>query len=162
MVFHKAKNFLSKVNRLTVIAIHLLKTAIAKPKYLLLGLWAFKQLWWVDQDLQARAIAALQTPTPNSLPPLDLDTRRKIRQRAIALWWTAKIHPLRPKCLHLSLALYHWLLQQGISPKLEVGWGNNIGHAWITYDGTVLNDSPDVAKTMIPFKKPEAENQLTV
>ena len=99
------------------------------------------------------AIAALKTPTQNSLPPLNSDLKQAIRERAVAIFWTTKIHPLRPKCLHRSLALYHWLLEQGVSPKLEIGWGGDIGHAWVTYDGLVLNDIPNVAESMTPFTR---------
>lgn len=140
------------------IAIRLFKVAIAKPRYIPLGIWAWRQLWWVDQDLQQKAIAALKTPVESSLAPLSSDFKKAIRERAIAIFWIAKIHPLRPKCLHRSLALYHWMIEQSISPKLEIGWGDNIGHAWITYDGIVLNDNPNVAESMTPFTKLQTEN----
>lgn len=151
VIFAQAKTIAKRTSKLIEITISLSKVAIAKPKYITLGIWAFKQLWWVDLDLQVKAIAALQTPIPASLPPLDFNMRKAIRERAIAILWIAKIHPVRPKCLHRSLALYHWLIEQNIYPKLEVGWGDNIGHAWVTYDDMVLNDNPNVAESMIPF-----------
>ena len=157
-VLNKLETIGNKIYRRAVVASYLLKKAIARPKYIWLGLWAFKQLWWVDRDIQQKAIAALQTPPKDSLPPLDTDIKKAIKERAIAIWWTSKIHPLRPKCLHRSLALYHWLLDRGISSKLEVGWGDNIGHAWITYDAIVLNDRPDVAESMTPFTRVQTEN----
>ena len=158
VIFTQAKTIAKKIDKPIKNAIRISKAAIAKPKYIPLGIWAFKQLWWVDRDLQGKAIAALQTSIPASLTPLNLDLRKAIRERAIAIFWIAKIHPLQPKCLHRSLALYHWMVEQGISPKLEVGWGDNIGHAWITYDGIVLNDNLNVAEYMIPFTKLQTEN----
>ncbi len=149
----RIKKIFSKIYRLIRLALRLLQKAIANPKYIPLCFWAFKQLSWVDRDLQNMAIAALKTPTQNSLPPLNSDLKQAIRERAVAIFWTTKIHPLRPKCLHRSLALYHWLLEQGVSPKLEIGWGGDIGHAWVTYDGLALNDSPNVAESMTLFTR---------
>lgn len=151
VIFTQARMIAKRIYKLIGITISLSKVVIAKPRYIPLGIWAFKQLWWVDIDLQIKAITALQTPIPASLPALDSNLRKAIRERAIAILWIAKIHPVQPKCLHRSLALYHWLIEQNIYPKLEVGWGNNIGHAWVTYDGIVLNDNPNVAELMIPF-----------
>ena len=158
VIFSQAKTIAKKIYKSIAIALRLVKAAIAKPRYIPLGIWAFKQLWWVDRDLQGKAIAALKTPVDSSPKPLNKDLRKAIRERAIAIFWMSKIHPLRPKCLHRSLALYHWLLDRGIFSKLEVGWGDNIGHAWITYNGVVLNDSPDVAESRIPFTKLQTEN----
>lgn len=123
----------------------LLSKAIAKPEYILLCLWAFKQLWWVDSRLKEMALEALKVPADLQPASLNSELTREIRQRATAIAWTAKIHPVRPKCLHRSLVLYHWLQQQGINAQLEIGWGEDIGHAWVTYDGKVLNDRADIA-----------------
>ena len=149
-VIERAKISLKKVYRLLYLLFHGFKAAIAKPQYFFLALWAFKQLWWVDRDLQKMAISALQTPPKNAIP-LNSDLKKAIKERVNAIAHIAKIHPLQPKCLHRSLVLYHWLLKQGISPKLEIGWGNNIGHAWITYNGLVLNDVSNIAELTPPF-----------
>lgn len=123
----------------------LLSKAITKPKYTLLCLWAFKQLWWVDNDLKEMALDALKVPADLQPASLNSELTREIRQRAIAIAWTAKIHPVRPKCLHRSIVLHQWLQAQGINVQLEIGWGEEIGHAWVTYDGKVLNDRADIA-----------------
>ncbi|AFZ34579.1 hypothetical protein Sta7437_0999 [Stanieria cyanosphaera PCC 7437] len=91
------------------------------------------------------ALEALQTPGESKSAIWTPELKQAIRQRVIAIAWTAKIHPLRPKCLHRSLVLYNWLREQGITPKLEVGWGDKIGHAWVTYNDIVLNDRADIA-----------------
>ena len=126
----------------------LLGKAIAKPQNILLCLWAFKQLWWIDSRLKEMALTALKTPVEDNPDAWTPQLQKATRQRAIAIAWTAKIHPLRPKCLHRSLVLYHWLQTQGINPKLEIGWGKeqNIAHAWVTYNGQVLNDRADIAQ----------------
>ena len=123
----------------------LLSRAIAKPKYILLCLWAFKRLWWVDSRLKPMALAALKIPADLEPTGLSLEQKKQIRQRAKAIAWTGKIHPLRPKCLHRSLVLHHWLREKGINAQLEIGWGENIGHAWVTYNNQVLNDRADIA-----------------
>ena len=140
-----------KIYRFGALFPYLSVKAIAKPQYILLCFWAFKQLSWVDRDLEQKAIQALQSPTQDSLPPLSLELKQEIRTRVKAIFWTAKIHPSRPKCLHRSLALYHWLQQEGLCPKLEIGWGNNIGHAWVTYNSLVLNDRSNISESIIPF-----------
>ncbi len=66
----RIKKIFSKIYRPIRLALRLLQKAIANPKYIPLCFWAFKQLSWVDRDLQNMAIAALKTPTQNSLPPL--------------------------------------------------------------------------------------------
>ena len=122
--------------------------AIANPKYILLCLWAFKQLWWVDSRLKEMALTALKTPVEDNSDAWTPQLQKATRQRAIAIASTAKIHPLRPKCLHRSLVLHQWLKMQGINPKLEIGWGKeqNIAHAWVTYNGRVLNDRADITQ----------------
>lgn len=135
----------NKIYQVTVLLPRLLTKAIAKPKYILLCLWAFKQLWWVDSRLKEMALAALKIPADSQPKSLNSEQTKEIRQRAIAIAWTAEIHPVHPKCLHRSLVLHQWLQEQGINARLEIGWGEDIGHAWVTYDGKVLNDRADIA-----------------
>ena len=92
------------------------------------------------------AVAALQMPVDTEPTSLDLELTKEIQQRARAIAWTAKIHPLRPKCLHRSLVLHQWLQERGINARLEIGWGKDIGHAWVSYDNKVLNDRADIAE----------------
>lgn len=136
-----------------VLFFQLVIQAIAKPHYILLCLWAFKQLWWVNPRLKQMAIDALKVPADLDPIPLTPDLLLEIRQRAKAIAYTAKIHPLRPQCLHRSLVLYQWLQTQGVNAQLEIGWGENIGHAWVTYNGTVLNDRADIANLTPRFTR---------
>ena len=125
-----------------------------------MGIWAFKQLWWVDSRLKDLALVALNTPDVNQSVALTPELRTSIRQRAVAIAWIAKIHPLRPKCLHRSLVLHQWLKERGIDAQLEIGWGENIGHAWITYNGKVLNDRADIAKVTPRLTKAVEQNKI--
>ncbi|PSB09545.1 hypothetical protein C7B62_12695 [Pleurocapsa sp. CCALA 161] len=136
----------SQIIKVFLIFPQLLGKVIAKPKYIPLCLWAFKQLWWVDSRLKEMALEALKVPADLQPASLNSEITREIRQRAIAIAWTAKIHPLGPKCLHRSLVLHQWLQARGINAQLEIGWGEDMGHAWVTYNGKVLNDRADIAK----------------
>ena len=136
--------FLRKIYGLAILG----KKAIAKPQYILLCFWAFQQLWWVNSRLKEMALNALKSPVEDNSDAWTPQLQQATQKRAIAIAWTAQIHPLRPKCLHRSLVLYRWLKMQGINPKLEIGWGKeqNIAHAWVTYNGRVLNDRADISQ----------------
>ena len=99
----------------------------------------------MDSRLKSLSLEALNAES-NTDAPLTPELHQEIQQRVKAIAWTGKIHPVRPKCLHRSMALYQWLKQQGIEPQLEIGWQGKVGHAWVTYQGRVLNDRPDIAK----------------
>ena len=137
----------------------LLSKAIAQPRYIGLCIWAFKQFWWVDSRLKSLSLAALNTEASVDVP-LTPELQRDIQQRVKAIAWTGKIHPVRPKCLHRSMVLYHWLTQQGITPQLEIGWGD-LGHAWITHRGVVLNDRADIARITPPLVRPQSKVQTS-
>jgi hypothetical protein len=107
--------------------------------------WAFVQLGRVDPELQRIATAALsQSPVAYSLPILSKREREHIRLRVNSIAWAARFHPCRPRCLHRSVVLYLWLHQQGFPASLQIGWGEAIGHAWVSYRNEVLNDRPDI------------------
>ena len=129
-----------------VLLARLLSKAIAEPRSILLCWWAFKRLWMVDRCLKEMAIAALKMPVDIEPTSFDLELTTEIQQRVRAIAWTAKIHPLRPKCLHRSVVLHQWLQKRGINAQLEIGWGKDIGHAWVTYNNVVLNDRADIAE----------------
>ena len=105
-------------------------------------------------------MVALNTRDLKQSVALTPEIRTSIRQRAVAIAWTAKIHPLRPKCLHRSLVLHQWLKDRGINAQLEIGWGENIGHAWITYNGKVLNDRADIAEATPRLTRSVEQNNI--
>lgn len=141
----KISKIFFKIYRSAVLFPRLLSKAVTKPKYILLCLWAFKRLWWVNSRLKPMALSALKIPADSEPKALSPEQKKQIRQRAVAIAWVGKIHPLRPKCLHRSLVLHQWLKEEGINAQLEIGWGENIGHAWVTYGDRVLNDRADIA-----------------
>jgi hypothetical protein len=131
----------------------LLTKAVQKPSNICLFLWAFGRLWWVDRCLKRLAIDALNSPLEDPSIVLDPEFEREIKRRVAAIAWTASYHPCRPQCLHRSLVLYRWLRNRGIAAQLEVGWGDKMGHAWVSYGDKVLNDRPDIANLTPPFIK---------
>jgi hypothetical protein len=99
------------------------------------------------------AVDALKAPFLATPELLSQDLLQEIERRVAVIAWTAKHHPCRPQCLHRSLVLYLWLKSQGISAQLEVGWGNEIGHAWVSYAGQILNDNPGIRTSTPPLMK---------
>jgi hypothetical protein len=70
-----------------------------------------------------------------------------------ALRWV----PTAPTCLHRSLTLWWLLRRQGIDGELRIGVrkaGSNLeAHAWVEYQGVVLNDQADVEHVFSPFDR---------
>lgn len=116
-------------------------------------------MWWVNSRLESLASEALNSKTKPGLT-LTPSLKQDIELRVKAIFWTAKIHPVRPKCLHRSLVLYKWLKQQGIDPQLEIGWQGKIAHAWVSYQGQVLNDRSDVAEVTPRLTRVTAKNSV--
>ncbi len=131
----------------------LLIRAIKKPRTIWLCIWAFWQLSWVDRNLQALAVNALQSPGFPTAQPLTQELKKEIDRRVAIIASVANYHPCRPQCLHRSLALYFWLRCQGIVAQLEIGWGDQIGHAWVSYGGQILNDSSEITQLKLPLIK---------
>ena len=66
--------------------------------------------------------------------------------------------PYRGNCLSRSLTLWWLLLGQGIRSDLRIGVtrppGQFSAHAWIEYQGIVLNDRQDVGRRYSTFDRP--------
>jgi hypothetical protein len=131
----------------------LLIKAIKRPQLIWLAIWACGRLWWVDRHLQALAVSALQEPKLSTPQLLSQDLYQEIQRRVAVIAWMANHHPCNPQCLHRSLVLYLWLRSRGIFAKLEVGWSDKIGHAWVSYAGQVLNDRPEITELTPPLMK---------
>jgi hypothetical protein len=72
--------------------------------------------------------------------------------------------PIQGKCLSQSLVLWHLLRRQGIRGELCIGVGKEMdeapiavdnfnAHAWVEYQGVVLNDRPDVRQRFAAFER---------
>jgi hypothetical protein len=118
----------------------------------LLGLHRFQA--WLKQNHSAQAMR----PTP--LSPAAI-------QRIATLVNSAAGQPFIPAtCLTRSLLL-GWLLQrQGVGCQLHIGvrliQGGLDAHAWVEYQGVVLNDSEDVGERYQAFEGALAANNFMV
>lgn len=103
-----------------------------------------------------RALLSRWTAGRAEFPPSEADqihhTARMV-QAAVAYAWP------RPNCLDHSLTLWFLLGRRGIASELVFGVRRAEGaldaHAWVAYQGTVLNDTPDVAERYVVIH-PEA------
>ncbi len=61
-------------------------------------------------------------------------------------------------CLKQSLVLWALLRGQGVASEIRIGvklhQGQFTAHAWVEYDGIVLNDRPDVSDQFAPLETP--------
>ena len=94
-------------------------------------------------------------PSGPRTPAGDL-TQALATGRVVAI---ASRHSLYPgNCLSRSLTLWWLLLVQGIRSDLRIGVtrqpGQFAAHAWIEYQGTVLNDRQDVGRRYSTFDRP--------
>lgn len=93
--------------------------------------------------------------------PLPDDSQRKMALRVARAVNSAALHgPADPKCLERSLTLWWMLRREGIAGKLQVGGRKKAGefeaHAWVEWDGQVLNDAADVREHFAQFDAPIA------
>jgi hypothetical protein len=90
-------------------------------------------------------------------PTPEADLRRAWQTgRVVAI--AARHAPYRVKCLSRSLTLWWLLLGQGIQSDLRIGITPSPGqfeaHAWIEYQGVVINDRQDVGRRYSTFDRP--------
>ena len=94
-----------------------------------------------------------QRPMP---APADAPTSAR---RTVTMMRMAARHTLgQPTCLPQSLVCLALLRRQGIEGDLRIGTRRDGGkfeaHAWVEYQGQVLNDRPDVRQRFAPFNQP--------
>src|SRR5258708_33238816 len=82
---------------------------------------------------------------------IESDDQVALRKKIVAAMNAAeKNGPWRPNCLERSLALWWLFRMNAMDGELHIGGRKNQGrfeaHAWVEWDGQVLNDSVDVHK----------------
>lgn len=82
--------------------------------------------------------------------------KEQLAARIVRAARSAELHGIgQPSCLERSLALWCLLRRNGIEAELRIGAQANgrefAAHAWVEWDGIVLNDSPDVRKRYSTF-----------
>jgi hypothetical protein len=70
-----------------------------------------------------------------------------------------RLHPVRSSCLPRTVVLWSLLQRRGIGADVCIGVRYNTqgqfeSHAWLEWNGEVLNDAADVARQYLPFNSP--------
>ncbi len=121
-----------------------------------LGLFGFAR----GRSLVAAAADLLRRRTPlnpqwarRDVPVVTVES--VARRTAAVVRAVAQRHPCRSNCLHRSLTLWCLLRGEGIDSQLRVGvrtgGGEFEAHAWVEYDGSVIDDHDDVQLRFLPF-----------
>ena len=100
--------------------------------------------------------------TRNSLGPIvppTEQTRSNVRRTAQMVAVACRRHPLRNGCLPRTIVLWSLLRRRGIEADVRIGVccdteGAVKAHAWLEWNGEVLNDAADVARQYLPFNRP--------
>ena len=92
------------------------------------------------------------------LPPTE-QTRANVRRAAQMVAVACRRHPLRSNCLPRTIVLWSLLRRRGIDADVRIGVrcdteGAVKAHAWLEWNGEVLNDAADVARQYLPFNRP--------
>jgi hypothetical protein len=99
---------------------------------------------------------ARNSPAPMD-PPTE-QTRANVRRAAQMMAVACRRHPLRSSCLPRTIVLWTLLRRGGIDSDVRIGVrcdteGAAKAHAWLEWNGEVLNDAPDVAGQYLPFNR---------
>lgn len=104
-----------------------------------------------------RALSPIRQPalSPARVAEAKLIRLRRARQAAGIVNGVAARGPYRANCLKRSLALWWLLRRRGIDSELRIGVRKSEtgfeAHAWIEYDGQVINDRTAFVRQFIPF-----------
>jgi len=95
-----------------------------------------------------------------------MEFQREAAQRAVRAVRSAQLHgPANPNCLERSMTLWWMLRRRGVNGELHIGARKEAGkfeaHAWVEFDGQVLNDSAEVHKHYARFDAPIAAAEPT-
>jgi transglutaminase superfamily protein len=108
---------------------------------LALRLAGFQRTWrWIER-VSSRAPLALSVSAEH------------VRRAEYAVARAAALYPGRALCLERSLTLYFYLRRRGVPVRYLMGsqmypFG---AHAWVEFDGMVINDVPEHVKRFRPF-----------
>ena len=99
--------------------------------------------------------------TRNSLEPTvspTEQTRANVRRAAQMVAVACRWHPLHSSCLARTIVLWNLLRRRGIETDVRIGarsdsHGEFQAHAWVEWNGQVLNDAADVASQYLPFNR---------
>ena len=89
------------------------------------------------------------------VPPTE-QTRANVRRAAQMVAVACRRQPLRSSCLPRTIVLWSLLQRRGIATDVRIGARSNSqgefqAHAWLEWNGEVLNDVADVRRQYLPF-----------
>jgi hypothetical protein len=120
--------------------------------FLALPLVALGLRCWGFRRLQARLTQGAARALHSSALKSDLDQARATARLVQA---AARYVLFRPSCLPQSLVLWWLLRRQGLAGELRIGVnpleGRLEAHAWVEFQGHILNDCEDVHLRFAPF-----------
>ena len=141
-----------------------------KRKLAILGQMSWDERWIMAQSfilLPAIALSLSLVGLPTTqrylaqLSPVDVAKTNlafaDIKRMAFAVNRAANHSPLWGNCLKRSLTLWFVLRRRGILSDLRIGVRRHEGefqaHAWIEYEGRILNDHPTVHQQFAAFSR---------
>jgi Transglutaminase-like superfamily len=91
--------------------------------------------------------------------PSTEQTRASVRRAAQMVAVGCRQHPLRSSCLPRTIVLWTLLRRRGIDADVRIGvrcdsQGEFHAHAWLEWNGQVLNDAAEVGSQYLPFNRP--------
>jgi hypothetical protein len=142
----------SRVRQLSPAERWLLVQALALLPLTALALWLVGFRRW--QALLTRLAPVGGAPAAGDAATL----LRQSRATARLVDAAARRGPYRASCLPRSLTLWWLLRRQGIATELRIGVRKAAGaleaHAWVEYQGLILNDRDDVCQRFAAFARP--------
>lgn len=99
--------------------------------------------------LEKKAFASMGSATEQ--------TRANVRRAAQMVTAACRHYPLRSSCLPRTIVLWSLLRRGGIDADVRIGvrcdtQGEYQAHAWLEWNGEVINDAGDIARQYLPFK----------
>jgi len=94
-----------------------------------------------------------------SICPTTEQTRAAVRRTVQIVATAYRLHPVRSSCLPRTVILWSLLQRRGIGADVRIGVRYNTqgefeSHAWLEWNGEVLNDAAEVAEQYLPFNSP--------
>ena len=93
---------------------------------------------------------------PAPMLPVTAQTRANVRRAAQMVATAYRLHPVPSSCLPRTVVLWSLLQRRGIGADVRIGVRYNTqgqfeSHAWLEWNGEVLNDAANVASQFLPF-----------
>jgi hypothetical protein len=120
----------------------------------------------VDLRLRVHGFRRLIESTEQKPRPVArrITDRDMLHAREYARWieFASRHHLVRARCLHRSLALHRWLMQDGLPSDLRIGVrkvdGELQAHAWVELAGNAVSDQLAAIAAYIPLARADGRH----